>query len=60
MLANIKVFDNKNHRPRVKFRGRNLCFSKCEIGKIKEDPRCPDPFILGYLLPEPPASGMEY
>lgn len=34
MLANTKVFDNKNHPTRVKFRGRNLCFSKCETGEI--------------------------
>lgn len=57
MLATIKMFDNKNHRPRVKIRGRNLCLSKGEIGEIKQDPRGPDPFVSGCLLLESLTAG---
>lgn len=60
MLANTKMFENKNHQPRVKMRGRNLCLTKCEIGEIKQDPRGPDPFVSEYPLLESPAGRTEY
>lgn len=38
VLASIKMFENKNHRPRVKVRGWNLCLSECEIGEKSKIP----------------------
>ena len=38
VLANIKMFENKNHQLRVKVRGWNLCLSEREIGEKSKIP----------------------